>query len=111
MANSARGCRLLKKRPSGNVIEEGSWNCGLLRGQLALVEKDYIKAASLLRGAFMTTLSVTAEDRVEAGLLLASCYAQTEYWDLVAQVYDQCSILLPRDKSIRLRAADAWRRV
>jgi tetratricopeptide (TPR) repeat protein len=92
-------------------ISYDQWSSLFLNGQLAFIEKNYVKATKLLKSAYATAISVDVEDRVQAGLLLAACYAKAEQWDLVGQIYGACSVLKPKDKFLRLGAADAWRRV
>ena len=104
------GMSTAEKADVRQQIEAEQWSLRLLKGQLEIVEKDYVKAIRLLRDAYKTTMSIAAESRVEAGLLLASCYSQTNQWDLAGQIFDECSILKPNDRSISVNAVKAWSR-
>ncbi len=86
------------------------WNANVLRGRIALIRKNYLEAAKLLRDCFKTSIAIGPESRFEAGLYLASCYSATEQWDLVGEVYEQCALLRPKDKEISIAAIRAWRR-
>lgn len=100
-----------EKAAARQQIAFEQWFASVLKGQVAIAEQDFVKAAKLLKESYRTTISIPPESRAEAGILLASCYAQTEQWDLVAQIYDECSVLVPKDRAISLAAAQAWRRV
>jgi Tfp pilus assembly protein PilF len=92
-------------------ISNDQWAAQFLDGQLAFVQKNYVQATKLLKSAYATAISIDVEDRIQAGLLLAACFAKAEQWDLVGQIYTACSVLKPTDKTLKLGAADAWRRV
>ena len=103
------GMSTAEKAEVRQQISEEQWMATLLRGQLAILEDNFAKAAKLLKDAYKTTLPIASENRAEAGLLLASCYTQTREWDLAGQIYDECAVLRPSDRSISVNAVRAWR--
>ncbi len=91
-------------------IAAEQWTAKLLKGRLAIVEKDFGSAKKLLREVYRSAVPISSESRVEAGQQLAVCYSQTNEWDLAGQILSECSTLKPDDKSISMNAARAWRR-
>ncbi len=85
------------------------WTVSLLTGEVALIQNDFSNSIRFLKNAFETSLAISVDSRVEAGLLLALCYARSNQWDLAGQTYDAVSQLRPSDRDISLKAVQAWR--
>lgn len=109
--DGARGLSMTTDEKSAmrQQIAGEQWMLRLLKGRIAILEYDFSEAIKLLRDAFRSTIAISSDSRVEAGKLLASCYSQTNEWDLAGQVLSECSKLRPNDRSLSMDAARAWR--
>lgn len=90
-------------------LDTADWELLLLQAGLAMAEGDLVPASNWYLQAFTSPLVLDNEQRLQAGRLLADCYARRELWDMAGQTLDRCVSLSPNDASLRRSAAVAWR--
>ena len=90
-------------------LDSASWEVLLFQARLALADNKLVAASDLSLKAFTSPLVLDKEQRLQAGRLLADCYARRELWDMAGQTLDRCISLAPNDAALRRSAAMAWR--
>lgn len=91
-------------------INSISWRVEVFRAQIDARENRRDSAVVRLERALASQLTIETALRIEAADLLAKIYGEQNLWDLAGRVLDEAVLLDPRDRSLRMRAADAWQR-
>jgi predicted Zn-dependent protease len=86
------------------------WHAAFLRSQQTLKTAPSWEATQALAELLQTQIEIPGELRLQAMLQLANAYGKSELWDLEARALEGAQELIPEDKALRKRVAEAWLR-